>query len=68
MRTKLECMRKRSGVEEEKGRVPAVSLQSLKTATSNKRLEKDGGDVGRRVNFCEIVIEKFNALWGKKRG
>lgn len=49
-------------------RVPSVSLQSLKTATSNKRREKDGGDVGRRVNFCEIVIEKFKALGGKKRG
>lgn len=58
--------RRGGGVEME--RVPSVSLQSLKTATSNKRREKDGGDVGRRVNFCEIVIEKFKALGGKKRG
>lgn len=35
-------------------RVLCVPLQSLKTVTSNK--PGVGGFLGRRVNFCEIVI------------
>lgn len=50
------------GVELE--RVLPVSLHSLKTMTSNKRREKNGRHEGRRVNFCEIVIEKLKALVG----
>lgn len=35
----------------------SLSLQSLKTVTSNKYQASEGGSLGRRIHFCEIYIK-----------